>query len=104
MIEREVKASGKDKDGDIISLCNSDEKWSPRQKKDAIYDIELLGSLPLAMSIREQTDSGRPSVIAEPDSAIAESYRATARSMAAKLATQGKDYSSRFPKIVIEDS
>ncbi len=68
------------------------------------YDIELLGSLPLDLRIRRQTDSGTPSVVAEPDEAPAKAYRSTARRMAAKLATQGKDYSSRFPKIVVEDS
>jgi ATP-binding protein involved in chromosome partitioning len=68
------------------------------------YDIELLGSLPLDVRIRQQTDSGTPSVVAEPDGAPAAAYRATARRMAARLAMQGKDYSSRFPRIVVEDA
>ena len=38
--ERRVRTSGKDKDGDITALCNSAEGWSPRQKADAIRDIE----------------------------------------------------------------
>lgn len=67
------------------------------------YDIALLGSLPLDLRIREQTDSGNPSVVADPDAEPAAAYQATARRMAATLALQGKDYSSRFPKIVIED-
>jgi len=70
----------------------------------ADYEVELLGQLPLDLRIREQTDSGQPSVIAEPDGTPAEAYRQTARRMAARLATQGKDYSSKFPKIVVEDS
>ncbi len=69
----------------------------------ADYDVELLGSLPLDLRIREQTDSGNPSVVAEPGEAPAAAYRATARRMAARLAMQGKDYSRRFPKIVVED-
>lgn len=73
------------------------------QRMAAEYDIELLGSLPLDLRIRQQTDSGTPSVIAEPDAEPAAGYRATARRMAATLAMQGKDYSSRFPKIVVED-
>ena len=70
----------------------------------ADYDIELLGQLPLDLIIREQTDSGRPTVAQAPDSPQAAAYRSTARKMAAKLATQGKDYSRHFPKIVVEDS
>jgi len=69
----------------------------------AEYELELLGQLPLDLRIREQTDSGNPSVVAEPDAAPAEAYRATARRMAARLALQGKDYSRHFPKIVVEN-
>ena len=72
-----------------------------RMAKD--FEIELLGQLPLDLRIREQTDSGNPSVIAEPEEAPAIAYRATARRMAARLAVQGRDYSRRFPNIVVED-
>ena len=70
----------------------------------ADFDVELIGSLPLDLRIREQTDGGTPSVVAEPDGPNAKAYRQTARRMAALLAIQGKDYSHRFPKIVVEDS
>jgi len=70
----------------------------------AEYDVELLGQLPLDLRIREQTDSGNPSVVAEPGGAPAEAYRATARRMAARLALQGRDYSHSFPKIVVENT
>lgn len=66
------------------------------------YDVELLGSLPLEMSIRQQTDSGNPSVAAEPEGAIARKYSEIARHVAAKLSLQTKNYTSKFPKIVIE--
>ena len=69
----------------------------------ADYEVELLGQLPLDLRIREQTDSGNPSVIAAPDEAPAGAYRAIARRMAARLALQGKDYSRRFPNIVVEN-
>jgi ATP-binding protein involved in chromosome partitioning len=69
----------------------------------ADYEVELLGSLPLDLRIREQTDSGNPSVVAEPEELPADAYRATARRMAAGLAMQGKDYSRRFPNIVVEN-
>ena len=69
----------------------------------ADYEVELLGQLPLDLRIREQTDSGNPSVIADPGAAPASAYRAIARRMAARLALQGKDYSRRFPNIVVEN-
>jgi ATP-binding protein involved in chromosome partitioning len=68
------------------------------------FDVELLGQLPLDASIRERTDSGNPTVVSDPESAAASAYRNAARRMAATLAAQGKDYSSKFPKIVVEDS
>lgn len=39
-IERRVRTTGKDDDGDITSLCNDGQHWSPRTKSDAISDIE----------------------------------------------------------------
>lgn len=66
--------------------------------------VNLLGSLPLELRIREHADAGRPTVVAEPDSAIAEAYREIARKAAAKLSRQAKDYSSRFPNIVIQNT
>ncbi len=68
------------------------------------FNVELLGQLPLDAAIREQTDSGRPTVIAAPDSAAAAAYTNAARRMAAAQASQGRDYSSKFPNIVIEES
>ena len=68
------------------------------------FDVDLLGQLPLDASIREQTDSGNPTVVAAPDSAAANAYRSAARQMAASQAAQGRDYSSKFPNIVVEDS
>lgn len=66
------------------------------------FDIELLGQLPLDASIREQTDSGSPTVVSAPDSPQADSYRSAARRMAAQLALKGKDFSHRFPPIIVE--
>ena len=40
MAARQVKATGKNSDGDITALCNSGETWSPRSKAGAIADIE----------------------------------------------------------------
>ncbi|WP_422013481.1 iron-sulfur cluster carrier protein ApbC [Roseateles sp.] len=70
-------------------------------KMAAQYGTELLGSLPLAMSIRAQADSGTPTVAAEPDGEVAGIYKALARKVSAKIAAQGKDYSAKFPSISI---
>jgi ATP-binding protein involved in chromosome partitioning len=67
------------------------------------FEVELLGQLPLDIRIRQETDSGTPSVVADPDGAAAQAYLLTARRMAARLARQGKDYSRRFPNIVVEE-
>ncbi|WP_066018425.1 iron-sulfur cluster carrier protein ApbC [Endozoicomonas atrinae] len=49
------------------------------------FEIDLLGSLPLSMMIREQADEGAPTVVSEPESQIAMIYRDMARHMTAKL-------------------
>ncbi len=68
------------------------------------YDIDLLGSLPLDIRIREQADGGKPTVVADPDGALATSYREIARNIAARLSLQSEDSPSRFPKIVVENT
>lgn len=68
------------------------------------YETTLLGQLPLDISIREQTDSGTPTVVADAASPQAAAYRATARRIAAALATRNRDYSRKFPNIVVEES
>jgi len=66
------------------------------------YHVDFLGALPLDIRIREETDSGMPTVVAEPDSRIAQIYREIARKAAARLALQAKSYSQLFPNIVIQ--
>jgi ATP-binding protein involved in chromosome partitioning len=66
--------------------------------------VSLLGELPLDARIREETDSGRPTVIAEPDSARTRCYVEAARRTAAALARRARDRSTLFPKIVVEDT
>ncbi len=63
--------------------------------------VDFLGALPLDIRIREQTDQGKPTVIAEPDSRLAQIYREIARRMTAKLSLQAKEYSTKFPSIKI---
>jgi ATP-binding protein involved in chromosome partitioning len=68
------------------------------------YGVKLLGELPLDVHVREEADSGRPTVIAAPDSPRARPYFEMARRTAAALALRARDRSSLFPKIVIEES
>jgi len=70
----------------------------------AEHGVMLLGELPLDARIREQADGGRPTVVAEPDSAAARAYVEAARRAAAMLARRARDRSTVFPKIVVEDS
>jgi len=68
------------------------------------YGATLLGELPLDIRIREEADSGKPTVVVEPDSRISEIYREIARRVAAKLSIQAKDYAAKFPSIVIQNN
>lgn len=63
--------------------------------------MAYLGALPLDLQIRLQADSGTPTVVAEPDGEVANIYRRVAREVAAKIATQAKDFSSKFPTIAV---
>jgi ATP-binding protein involved in chromosome partitioning len=67
----------------------------------AQYGVDVLGSLPLTLAIREQADSGRPTVVADPDGPIAQSYREIARKAAVKIAQKARDFSSKFPTIQV---
>ena len=67
-------------------------------------DIDLLGSLPLEMNIRLQADTGKPTVVSDPEGRTAEIYREIGRRAAARLSLQAKDYSSKFPNIVIQNT
>jgi ATP-binding protein involved in chromosome partitioning len=68
------------------------------------YGMDYLGALPLALSIREQADSGQPTVAAAPDSDVANIYKTIARTVAVKIAQQAKDFSSKFPTITVSQN
>ena len=68
------------------------------------HGVDLLGALPLDIHIREQADSGNPTVAAMQDSQISAIYRDIARKTAAKLATKARDHSAAFPNIVIQNN
>jgi ATP-binding protein involved in chromosome partitioning len=73
-------------------------------KMAAQYDTQLLGSLPLQLGIREQSDNGTPPVAFDPNSAVSLIYRDIARKVGAKLALQAKNKSISFPNIVIQNT
>jgi ATP-binding protein involved in chromosome partitioning len=68
------------------------------------YGIDLLGQLPLDIGIREQTDSGKPTVVSDPDGKVTEIYKSIARKVAVKIADSMKDMSGKFPNIVVSKS
>jgi len=68
------------------------------------YGVDYLGGLPLDIRIREQTDAGQPTVVAEPDGPLAAQYRAIARTVAVKIAEKARDMSSKFPSIVVQNT
>ncbi|MDB5810687.1 MAG: Fe-S-binding ATPase [Betaproteobacteria bacterium] len=91
----------------ICSKCGHEENifgsgGGERMSKD--YGIDLLGSLPLDIKIREQADSGKPTVVADPDGRVAEIYREIARKVAVKIAEKQQDHSAAFPKIVVQNT
>ncbi|MGZ8203039.1 MAG: iron-sulfur cluster carrier protein ApbC, partial [Burkholderiales bacterium] len=73
----------------ICSNCGHEERifgtgGGERMGKD--YNVELLGALPLDIKIREQADSGMPTVVADPGGRSADIYRQIARRVAVKIA------------------
>ena len=67
------------------------------------FNVEFLGALPLTLSIREQADSGKPTVVAEPDGQVAAIYKDIARKIAVQVSEKAKDMTSKFPSIVIKN-
>lgn len=90
----------------ICSQCGHEEHIfgsGGGQKMAEQYDVNFLGGIPLDGAIREQADNGKPTVVADPEGRNAMTYRDIARRTAAKLSMQAKDYSAKFPKIVIQN-
>ena len=71
------------------------------QRMAVQYGVDYLAALPLALSIRQHADSGRPSVMAEPEGEAAAIFRALARKVAVSIAARSKDYSAKFPTITV---
>jgi ATP-binding protein involved in chromosome partitioning len=91
----------------ICSNCGHEEPifgTGGGQRMADQHGVELLGQLPLDIRIREETDGGKPTVVAEPEARISHIYRDIARRTAAKLSLQAKSYASKFPSIVIQNN
>ena len=91
----------------ICSKCGHEEHIfgsGGGEKMCADYDVEFLGGLPLDIRIREQADSGNPTVVADPNGAIAKVYKQIARRVAVKIAEMAQDHSAVFPKIVMQNT
>jgi ATP-binding protein involved in chromosome partitioning len=91
----------------ICSKCGHEEHIfgaGGGEKMCADYHTEFLGSLPLDIRIREQADSGEPTVAADPDGRISREYKQIARRIAVKMAEMAQDHSAVFPKIVVQNT
>ena len=91
----------------ICSKCGHEEHIfgaGGGEKMCADYNTEFLGSLPLDIRIREQADSGEPTVVADPDGNISKVYKQIARRVAVKIADMAQDHSGAFPKIVVQNT
>ena len=74
------------------------------QRMCADFGVPYLGGLPLDIRIREQADSGTPTVAADPDGALGTIYRDIARKLAIAVAGKAKDLSGKFPSIVVRNT
>ncbi len=68
------------------------------------YGTELLGQLPLDSLIREHADSGKPTLVADPDGRVSTIYKQIARRCAVRIAESQKDMTSKFPNIVVQNT
>ena len=90
----------------ICSNCGHEEHIfgaGGGQQICADYGVSFLGALPLDLKIREEADSGAPTVVADPESRIAALYREIARKAAAVIADMPRDMSHKFPNIVVKN-
>jgi ATP-binding protein involved in chromosome partitioning len=91
----------------VCSKCGHEERIFGEGGGERIsqdYNVEMLGALPLDITIREQADSGKPTVVSDPDGRVAQIYKRIARRVAVKIAEKAQDHSTAFPKIVVQNT
>ncbi len=65
-------------------------------------NTEFLGEIPLHLSIRQHSDAGTPIVVSEPDGEHAQTYKAIAAKLGAKIERALAEDAASAPRIVIE--
>ena len=91
----------------ICSKCGHEEAifgTGGGERMASEYGVDILGGIPLDIRIREDADGGRPTVVADPDGAVAANYRSIARQVAGRLAARKRNYSEVFPSIVVQNT
>jgi len=91
----------------VCSRCGHEEHIFGEQGGSTLsteYGVPLLGALPLDRRIREETDQGKPTVVADPTSPLTRAFTEAALRAVGELAARTKDYSRLFPKITVEDN
>ena len=91
----------------VCANCGHEERifgegGAARMAKDC--GVEVLGALPLDIAIREQADSGKPTVVSDPDGRVSAIYKQIARRVAVQIAERQQDHSAAFPKIVVQNT
>lgn len=90
----------------ICSKCGHEEPIFGQGGGERIandYNTRLLGALPLSLSIREQADSGEPTVFSDPESGAAQAYRSIAREVVSGIEALNQSRGT-IPNIqVVED-
>ncbi len=91
----------------VCSNCGHEEHIfgeGGAQRMSGDYEVDVLGQLPLDIRIREQVDTGRPTLVSDPDGSTSRTYKEIARKASAKIAMQKRDYGGAFPKIVVQNT
>lgn len=88
----------------ICSNCGFEEPIFGQGGGEAMakqYNVPFLAALPLDIRIREEVDAGKPTVVAEPTSEIAQKYKHIAHKVSGQLSQKKRNYANAFPKIEI---
>ena len=91
----------------ICSNCGHEEHIFGQgggQSMSEQYNVDFIGALPLDIKIREEVDSGKPTVAIDPEHRISQIYREIARRMSAKLSLRAREFSAKFPNITIQNN